>query len=238
MNILDILVIILLIVGAIVGYRQGFTKSLVNCVGLIAVIILSFLLKNTVSKFLMLNLPFFDFWGMIKGVSVLNIVMYETIAFILVMVVLFLVLKILLVVTTVFEKILQMTIILGVPSKILGAIFGIIKYYDIAFIIMYILALPTFADSDIVKNSKFQKPILENTVVLSTLIDRSLTVYDEFSVLGDKYKENEDKNGYNFEALDLFLKHDLVKLDTVKELVQKGKIKIDNVEKILDKYKE
>ena len=126
MNLLDIGVVILLIIGFFVGYRQGFTKSLVNCVGLIAAIVLAFLLKDVVSKFLMLHLPFFNFWGLLKGVSVLNIALYETLAFVLVLIVLFLVLKILLTITTVFEKLLSATIILEKPSKLLGGIFGVI----------------------------------------------------------------------------------------------------------------
>lgn len=236
MNLLDIGVVILLIIGFFVGYRQGFTKSLVNCVGLIAAIVLAFLLKDVVSKFLMLHLPFFNFWGLLKGVSVLNIALYETLAFVLVLIVLFLVLKILLTITTVFEKLLSATIILEKPSKLLGGIFGVIKYYDIAFIIMYILALPAFANTDLVQESKLQKPILEHTVVLSMFIDKSLEVYDEFSLIGDKYKEHENVDAYNFDALNLFLKHDIVKLDTVKELIGKGKIKIKNVEEIIKNY--
>ena len=73
MSIIDLCIIIFLLLGALIGFKQGFTKSLVNCVGYILIVIIAFVLKNPISEFMMNYLPFFDFYGLIKGVSVLNI---------------------------------------------------------------------------------------------------------------------------------------------------------------------
>ena len=97
MSIVDIVIIIFVLLGAVVGFKQGFTKSLVSCVGVILVTVFAFLLKNPVSEFLMSVSPFFNFGGIIKGVTVLNIALYEVIAFALVFGVLMIVLKILLI---------------------------------------------------------------------------------------------------------------------------------------------
>ena len=82
MNITDFLIIIFIVLGAFVGAKQGFTKALVSFLGTIIVVVLAYFLKNPVSEFLMSFCPFFSFGGIIKGVTVLNIAVYEVIAFI------------------------------------------------------------------------------------------------------------------------------------------------------------
>ena len=72
LNIIDIIIIVFILLGALVGFKRGVTKQLVSCLGLIAVVILSFLLKNPVSIFLYEHLPFFKFAGVLKGVTSLK----------------------------------------------------------------------------------------------------------------------------------------------------------------------
>ncbi len=238
MNLMDIGIIIFLIIGALIGFKQGFTKSLVNCLGYIVIIFLAFVLKNPLSEWLMLHLPFFDFYGLIKGVSVLNIAIYEVIAFVLIFSILLIILKVLLLATGIFEKILSFTIILGIPSKILGMIIGVIKNYMLVFVILFILALPNFASNDIIKESKFQKPILGYTPLLSNFADKSMKVFDEFADLSDKYKDTKSSNEFNLETLDLFLKYDIVKPKLVKQLIKEDKLHIKGAEKTIIKYEE
>ncbi len=237
MNIVDVLIIIFLAFGAFIGFKQGFTKSLVNCVGYIVIIILAFILKNPVSELLMSFLPFFDFFGIIKGLTVFNIALYEIIAFILVFGILLIVLKILLIATTIFEKILSFTIILGIPSKILGAIIGIIKNFVIVFGILYIINLTGVAANDMNK-SKFTDPILNNTPILSSLAGETVNVAKEFGTIKDKYENIDDNNQFNLETLDLFLKYNIVTPETAQKLIDSGKLKVEGAESIIDKYKE
>ena len=77
MNILDALIIIFLILGIMAGLRRGFIKQIVLLVGLIAILVISFYLKNPVATFLYKHLPFFKFSGIFKGVSILNILIYN-----------------------------------------------------------------------------------------------------------------------------------------------------------------
>lgn len=238
MNITDILILIFILLGAVVGAKQGFTKTLVSFLGIIVVIVLAYFLKNSVSEFLMSFCPFFNFGGIIKDVTVLNIAVYEVIAFILVFVVLMVVLNALLFATGVFETVLKFTIVLGVPSTILGAIIGAIKNYVIVFFVLYLLSMPNFVDVDFVKNSVYREPILKNTPLLSNIAGTSLEVLDEFKGLSDKYTNSEDTNSFNLETLDVFLKYKVVTVDTVKKLDESGKIDIDGIETVLSKYEE
>ena len=81
MSIVDILIIIFLVFGALLGFKRGVFRELVSALGFILSVIFAFLLKGPVSNFLYEHLPFFNFGGIFKGVSVLNIIVYEVIAF-------------------------------------------------------------------------------------------------------------------------------------------------------------
>ena len=112
---LDIIILIFLAFGALLGFKRGFTRQLVALVGLVVIIILSFLLKNPISVLLYNNLPFFNLGGVFKDITILNILIYEAIAFLIVFSILSIVYKILIRITNIFEKILKATIILSIP---------------------------------------------------------------------------------------------------------------------------
>ena len=237
MNILDIVVVFLLLFGAIRGANKGFTKQLLSFLGFIIVVILAFQLKNYVSVFMYENLPFFPFGGYLKGVTVINIALYEVIAFFLVLALLMVILKVLLMISGLFETLLNFTIVLGIPSKILGAILGVFEVYVIVFVALYILSLPTF-NLTIVNESVAREKILSNTPILSKYIDNSIQVFDEFAELKEKFDGEADADQFNYETLDLFLKYKVITTDSVRKLDEKNKIQIDNIEELLSKYEE
>ena len=88
MNIVDIVIIVMLVMGMLVGFVRGFFKQTVSFVGTILVIILSYIVKSPLSLILYKKLPFIEFGGILNGLSAINILMYEILAFIIVCVVL------------------------------------------------------------------------------------------------------------------------------------------------------
>ena len=182
--------------------------------------------------------PFIPFGGFIKGVTILNVLLYEVISFSIVFSILMVVLKILVKTTSIFEKILNFTIILGIPSKILGFLFGILKNYIIIFFVVYFLAMPNFSELKIINDSSLKEPILRNTPILSSVADKSIKVLDEFKELKEKYKNSKDANEFNLETLDLFLKYDVTDVETVKGLNTSGKLKIKGIDEVLEKYED
>lgn len=238
MNIVDIVILVVILCGAVIGFKRGFTKSLVSAVGFIAIVVLAFFLKNPLSVLLYENLPFFKFGGILKGVTVLNIALYELLAFIIILAILGVALKILLVATSIFEKILKMTIILGIPSKILGAVVGALEAFVIVFIGLYVMSLPVINVS-FIEESKYKNQILNNTPLLSSFSKKTVSVVEEFASIKDKYEDNnKNAEAFNKEVLDLFLKYDVVKVESVDKLVEKNKLQINNIEEILMKYRE
>lgn len=236
MNIIDVVIILVLLMGAVIGFKRGLTGSLVNFVGLILVLILAYILKNPVSALMYKFLPFFSFGGVIKGVTVLNIALYEFIAFLLVASVLMAILKLVIFASSLFERILAFTIILGIPSKILGAVIGIIQHFVIIFIVLYLFNLPFF-NIDIVNQSKYKDKILNSTPILSNMVGSTLDVIKEFSDLKDKYEVINDPNQFNLETLDLFLKHKVITVDAVQGLIDSNKLNIPGADSVLNKYK-
>ena len=72
MNIVDIIIIVVIILGALTGFIRGFFKETVMFLGTILVVVLAFILKNPLSVILYENLPFFGF----GGITSLNILLY------------------------------------------------------------------------------------------------------------------------------------------------------------------
>ena len=234
MNIVDILIIVFILLGAFIGFRDGFTKALVNAIGVIVVTAIAYVLKNPVSEILMSFMPFFNF----GGITSLNIVLYEVIAFLLVFSILMIILKIVAVTTGIFETFLKFTIVLGIPSKILGAVVGAIKNYILVFFALYVLSLPTFASWSFINESSYREPILSKTPLLSVVAAQTVSVFDDFASLKDKYENSDNTNEFNLETIDIFLKYKVVTPKTVNSLIDNGKLDIDGIENVLNKYEE
>ena len=113
MNIVDVLIILIVACGAVIGFKRGFFKELVMTVGFLLVFIVSFIFKNPVAQILSLNLPFFEFGSAVKSAVVLNIIFYQFVAFILVFALAMLLFRILLSISGFIEKILNFTFILS-----------------------------------------------------------------------------------------------------------------------------
>lgn len=237
MNIIDAIIILFLLVGVAIGFKRGFTKQILSFLGIFVVVILAFWLKNPVSIFFYEHLPFFKFGGILKGVTVLNIALYEFIALFVILSLLTIILKVLLFASSIFEKLLKFTIILGIPSKILGAFIGVVESFVWVFIILYVISLPVF-NIAIVKDSKLRSGILKNTPILSHFADDTLKVIEEFTDLKEKYEQAPNANAFNKETLDLFLGYNIITIKSVDKLIEKNKLQIDGVEEVLTCYRE
>lgn len=233
----DLAIIILVCLGIYVGAKRGFTRELVNVVGFIVCLVLAFLLKNPIAAFMYEHLPFFSFGGIVKGVTVLNILFYEVIAFIITFSILMFVLKIVKLLTNIFEGFLNATVILGIPSKILGGLLGAVEWLVISFIVLFVIALPVF-NNRYVYESKIYDSMFRLVPRFSKEIDNTMTVVKEFEELKDKYENEKDVNQFNLDSLDLVLKYRIIDVNSADKLYKKGKFKtINNIESVLDKYR-
>ena len=234
-GLVDLIIIITIALGAVVGFKNGVIKEATKFIGLFVVIIVSFLLKDQLMVILYENLPFFNFFGMIKGIDAINILFYQLVSFLIIFIALMFLLKVLVVITGLVEVLVKMTVFLSLPSKILGAIVGAIEFYVYLFIILYVLNMPVF-NLTYVNNSEFGQKILNDTPILSDLVDDTVSVYKDVWVI-IKNKDNKDSKEINTLVLASLLDHRLITIDSARQLVRSNKI-IINDETILDNYNE
>ena len=231
-NIVDIIIIIFILLCGVVGYKRGVFKQLVLCVGLILIFYLAYKFKDPVGEFFLLRLPIFDFPNLFKGVVTLNIIVYQTLAFVLVLAVLLLIFDFILSITGLFEKLLRITIILGIPSKILGFIGGLIEGYVIAFVILFFLTQPAFS-FQFFQDSNLSQKILTSSQVLTDITKDTVEVVKEIYAL----KDEKDTKLLNQKSLDIMLEHGMVTYDTAKKLSDEGKINFEGIDEVLNKHR-
>lgn len=232
LNIVDVVVVLIILMSGVVGFKRGVFKELVMTVGFLLVFVISFYLKNPLAEWLSLHLPFFNFGDVFDNVGIINIIFYQVISFIIIFSLLMIIFRIILAVTSIFEKILKFTIILGIPSKILGFVVGLIEGYILGFVIMFILAQPMFGD--ITASSKLKDPMLNSTPILAGVVsEMNDTVVDIYN-LKDSVR---DSKKLERDITKIMLDHKLVDTDYITKLIEAKKIKIEDADSLLDAYR-
>ena len=230
-TVVDVSIILILLMGAVVGFKRGIFKSAVMFIGAIVVIVLAYSLKNPVANLLYSFMPFFNFAGDFEGLTTLNLIIYEAIAFVIVYLLLMVLLRILIKVTGAFEKLLNFTIILGIPSKLLGALFGLVETFLFIFVALFLLnQIP--ATNSIVTSSSSASHILTASPILSNITKSYYEAFEE--VISIKDQNMNDKEEYNRRCLEILIKYDIVDKNSVKELIANGKLNVSNAEEILE----
>lgn len=236
MNIIDIAIILIILGFGALGAQRGVLKQLVTTVGFIIVVVLSFYLKNPVAEFLSLHLPFFKFGGGVANAASFNIMFYQAISFIIVVILLESILQVLIKVTGVIEKILKFTIVLGIPSKILGFLVGLIEGFVFVFLALFLLNQPSLK-IDIVNDSKLTSKILNSTPILSNIAGGMVDTIEDINELVKDYNDDKvDPNSLDLESIDIMLEHKVISTSYVRKLIDNKKIEVVGIESILNKY--
>jgi len=227
MNVADIVILIALALGALAGFKAGVIKKTADFLGTFIIVIVAFYLKNDLSVILYENLPFFSFGGFIKGIEAINILLYEAMAFFVVFIALLFILKVILLVTGLIEKILKATVILSIPSKILGIVVGVIEMYVYTFLVLVILTLPIFK-IPYVRESKVGDFILNNTPVLSGISEEMIDIYSSVYTIVNE-KDNKTNEELNEEVLTFLIDKQVITKDSARKLVEQNKVHINDV---------
>ncbi len=224
LNVLDIIILVLLILGFINGFRRGMIKQGVLTLGTFLVVILSFIFKNPLSIMLYKNFPFFT-TGILKNYSILNILLYELISFLILLIIFSLIFAILSKISGIVERIVRSTIILALPSRIIGGIFGLIEIYLFTFIVLLIITMPIFtvSKSKVITESSLKNKILNKTLVLSNVskgIVKSVTEINDLITSKEKLGSEE----FNCKSLEIFENNNVISKESIDYLKSKNKI--------------
>ena len=237
MNILDIVIVLILIMSAIIGFKRGAIKEIVSLVGIIIVFIVAFAFKGVLGNVLCKWLPFFNFAGNLEGVTVLNILLYQLIAFLIIYSLLFSIYMIVIKISGVVQKLVHMTVILWLPSKIIGAVVAFITGYVMVFVVLLALLIP-LKDTDMFKESKFANYVVYDTPILAGSAENISRSINEVYTLGEDLSKGDiSKNEANLETMDILLKYKIVSPKTAKELVALDKLDgISGLDSVIQKY--
>ena len=233
-GIIDIIILLFILIGGLIGFKEGVLKKLTSVVGLVLVIVIAFMLKNKISVYFYENLPFLDLWGIFKGIQILNVIFYEVLAFIIIASILMVVYNVLLGLTGLLEKMLKATVILSIPSKILGFIVGLIEAYIWVYIVLFILTLPVINLKDVYE-SKVATFIMKETPYLSKYTNKTVEVYTSLYDIIDNRDEKTNEE-VNKEAMELMLNYDIITVESAEKLIKRNKVTIED-DSFLDKYK-
>lgn len=236
MNFIDVLILILIIFSGINGFRKGIINSIAVFLGTLLVFILAFYLKNPISELLYGYFPFFSLGGKFAGITAFNILIYEGISYIITISVLAILLKIFTKITGVVSSLVDSTLILGFPSKILGALVGLLQGYIIAFITVFILSLVTSTATK-VNESNYGNMLLEKTPVLSNIVGDTYKSIKEVYDIVTQYQDDTDKDEANLQSLDVLLKYEILTVKSAEKLVETKKIITPKADEIISKYK-
>lgn len=232
-NIFDIGIILLFIMFLIMGVKRGVIKEAVSLIAIILVFILSYSLKGIVGNIFCMLLPFFKWDGFVT----FNIFFYQVLGFILVFAIMLLIYEASLKISKFLQKIVNATIILWLPSKILGGVVSFIKGYLILFIIFIFLAIP-LNNVDMFNKSNCVNYMLYKTPIISNYTKDFVKPINEAIELSNKATNGTiTVNEANLKALDIMLKYNVVDKKTIESLIEVKKLDdVKDIDSILKKY--
>lgn len=177
----DILLLIILIGGIIVGAKRGLIVQLIHMVGFVVALIVAFKYYKPLAEKFVLWIPFPAITTNSQlsfAVEALDLdqTFYRIIAFALI----FFIVKFALQIVASMFDFLKFLPVLGQVSSILGAVLGFIEIYFLLFVFLYVLALlPVDFLQTAIGGSGIAHFILENTPFLSEAVKNWWYIYQD-----------------------------------------------------------
>ena len=240
MTAIDIVIILLLVMFGVVGWKQGIIKEAVQLIGMIIILVIAFMFKGELGNIFCKWLPFFNFNGSpLEGMTTLNILLYQVLGFVIIFTVLYAIYTIILKLSGVFQKILDWTIILLIPSKIGGLIIGLLEGYILLFVLLLIITgLPANYTSNFTNSNLVQTIVYKTPILSSASKDVTNSMKDIYVLVDEVAQKKITTNDANLKTVDIMLKYDLVTPKTVEQLVILDKLKgVKGIDAVIAKYK-
>ena len=224
MAILDGIIIILITLGILYGTKKGFLNGIVALAGLFFSFMFGIIFRSELANVLLKGMPFLKFHGSYNGITSLNILFYEAIAFLLIFLFLLSVLSVILKLTGIIQKVIDYSIVLTLPSKILGVVVGVLNALIISYVISFVM-LNINSTRWMVHDSNIANFLLKNTIVVPNHSKKYLESTKDINSIIDKCKLDIDKKSCNSKVANALIKYDVVSKEKVIELIESKKLK-------------
>ena len=136
--IINTIIVVVFLISLLVGYKKGFAEASIRFIISIISTVLAFIFKNPVSVYLYTNLPFFNLDGVFKGVSVINVLIYELISFMVLLFCFNIIFMVIVNITNIDKLIFSLLAKIRIPNKLFGAIFCFLQTYIIFYFIIFV----------------------------------------------------------------------------------------------------
>ncbi len=162
---LDIILLILLIFGFLLGLKRGLVMQVLHLAGFIVAFVVSVLYYKQLAELMELWIPYPNFsdehfWGALLNSSVLEFSFYNGLSFFAI----FVVVKILMqIIANLLDFVANLPILHSV-NNLLGAVLGFIEMYLILFVILFILSLVSV---DVIQNH------IQNSLIAGFMIEHT-----------------------------------------------------------------
>lgn len=230
-----IFIFIGLFLGFLLGLGAPFSDKTVKAIGIILAVFAAHYIKNPVSVFFYSHLPFFNFFGPVEGITSLNILLYEFLAFIIVLILILVLLRILLIFTKVIDKLVGFVLGIGIPTNLITGLLGFVIAYMILFVIAYV-GMTVVALSGQPRGDKTFIDTFVQTPVLKGTIGQPLGSLFEIANLSIDYDINTRKDEFNTKSLEVLIDNKIISIENAKNLLESGKLNIKDSGKIIAKY--
>lgn len=176
---LDLLILFLFLGGLITGFRRGLIVQLIHMTGFIIAIIVAYIYYIPLSEKFVLWIPYPGVTAASKlswtvGHLDLDQTFYRVLAF----VIIFIAVKFALQLIASMFDFLKFLPVLGFLSRFGGAILGLVEFYILIFLVLYLLAmLPLDFIQDIIGKSLLADAIFEKTPIFSEAVKKWWYIY-------------------------------------------------------------
>ncbi len=218
MTFIDVIIIIILLIGLIIGWNGGFFKTAIDIFSLFVSMVIAGLLKGPLGNLFVSFMPFIN----MKGLYSLNIIMYQLVAYFIILLLVLGIYQGIMKKTKLDDKISDKSLTAQLPSKIVGAVLGIALSIFFTYNFLLVVKFPSF-DGSWVRDSYFTNRILENSFLLSDINKKLYDASDNAAIIMDEYKKM-DKKYVDTRIIDLFIEIDFISYEKVDDLRSKGSL--------------
>lgn len=176
---LDLIILLVLVAGLVVGLKRGFIVQVLHLASFIIALIVAYIYYEPLAQKFVLWIPYpgvTDAGNLSIVIDSLDLdrTFYRVLAFAVIFFVVKIVLQIL---SSIFDFLAYLPVLKSL-NKLLGAALGLVEYYLILFIVLYVLVLlPVEFIQNRMSNSILAKLILEHTPLITKMFQNWWYIY-------------------------------------------------------------
>lgn len=222
MQILDIIIIVIAILGVYLGYQNGIVKVGSDFVALFISMLLAGLLKGPIASMLYPVLPFLSYGGVNKDLYTVNLIFYQVVIYMILVLFFLAIYQLIITKTKVKELITNTMVETYLVMKLVGAVIGapLIILFIYNFLLFFNMPLLNLKE---VRDSNYINAVLKKTPIIAS-VNKSLYNSEKYfnDVISDKKMLANDKRYLDNNILNYMIDEGFISAEKAQKLIDKG----------------